>query len=124
MSGFLGSGAGLFEIRCCAGNESDLLVRNNTLGAELAKSLGEHSLVLMRGHGSMVVGTSLRQAVFRGVYAEVNARLQSDAMKLGGVTYLTAGEAAAAAAANDGQIDRAWDMWWLLAKKRASFAEV
>ena len=119
MSGFLGSGSALFEIRCCAGAESDLLIRNSHLGAELARSLGNRSLVVMRGHGSTVVGSSLRQVVFRAVYAEVNARLQTTAMQLGSVNYLTSHEAAAAAASNDGQTGRAWEMWKLLAERRA-----
>jgi ribulose-5-phosphate 4-epimerase/fuculose-1-phosphate aldolase len=111
MSGFLGADAPVFEIRCCAGESSDLLIRNRSLGAELARSLDDRPVVLMRGHGSTVVGSTLRQAVFRAVYTEVNARLQADALRLGEVTYLTPGEAAAAAATNDGQINRAWDMW-------------
>ena len=38
----------------------------------------------MRGHGAVVVGTSLPQVVFRSVYTEVNARLQGQAMALAG----------------------------------------
>jgi HCOMODA/2-hydroxy-3-carboxy-muconic semialdehyde decarboxylase len=111
MSGFLGTGLSVFEIRCCAGESSDLLIRDVRLGAELARSLGDQAAVLMRGHGSTVVGTTLRQAVFRAIYTELNARLQADALRLGQPVYLTEGEAAATAAANDGQINRAWDMW-------------
>jgi ribulose-5-phosphate 4-epimerase/fuculose-1-phosphate aldolase len=77
----------------------------------LAKALGAGTTVLMRGHGSTVVGRTLRQAVFRAVYAEVNARLQAAAMALGKVNYLTAEEAAAAAAMNDANLDRAWNLW-------------
>jgi ribulose-5-phosphate 4-epimerase/fuculose-1-phosphate aldolase len=111
MSGFLGLGAPLFEIRCCAGESSDMLIRNRELGAELAKSLGKNVVVLMRGHGSTVTGSNLYQAVFRAIYTEVNARLQSEALGLGEVTYLTEGEAINANIANDGQIKRAWNHW-------------
>jgi HCOMODA/2-hydroxy-3-carboxy-muconic semialdehyde decarboxylase len=110
MSGFLGEGAASFEIRDVAG-DTDMLVSNGTLGAALARTLGERSTVLMRGHGSTVVGSSLEQAVYRAVYAEVNARLQLQAMALGTVTYLNAQEAAKSAAANDTQLARAWDLW-------------
>jgi len=110
MSGFLGDGAALFEIRDVAG-DTDMLVSNAALGAALARTLGERSAVLMRGHGSTVVGSSLEQAVYRAVYAEVNARLQLQAMTLGTVTYLNAQEAAKSAAANDTQLARAWDLW-------------
>ncbi|WP_158931287.1 class II aldolase/adducin family protein [Acidisphaera sp. S103] len=111
MSGFLGQGAPVFEIRCCAGDSSDMLIRDRTLGAALAVSLGEHATVLMRGHGSTVVGQTLRQAVFRAVYTEVNARLQGDALRLGEPTYLSPGEAAASTQTNNGQLNRSWDMW-------------
>ena len=37
----------------------------------------------MRGHGSTVVGTSIEQAVYRAIYAEVNAKLQLQAVTAG-----------------------------------------
>ena len=112
MGGFIGEGAPVFEIRDTAGPDSDMLVRNNELGAALANSLGKHNIVLMRGHGSTVVATlNVRQAVYRAVYAEMAARLQSEALKLGSPVYLSAGEAAGAALANDQQQDRAWNLW-------------
>jgi ribulose-5-phosphate 4-epimerase/fuculose-1-phosphate aldolase len=88
-----------------------MLIRDQRLGEALARSLGDCAVVLMRGHGATAVGRDLRQAVFRAVYAEVNARLQAEAVHLGEPTYLTEEEAANAAAANDGQIDRAWELW-------------
>jgi HCOMODA/2-hydroxy-3-carboxy-muconic semialdehyde decarboxylase len=88
-----------------------MLIRDARLGAALATSLGAHAVVLMRGHGSTTVGETLRQAVFRAVYAEVNARLQAEALRLGPVTYLTPEEAAATTATNNTHINRAWDLW-------------
>ena len=111
MSGFLRSATPVFEIRTVAGPASDLLIRNRKLGAALARSLGASAVVLMRGHGSTTVGASLRQAVFRAIYTEVNARLQSEALRLGPVTYLNDEEADLASATNDGQINRAWELW-------------
>lgn len=111
MAGFIGERAPVFEIRAHAGDASDLLVKDRALGRALADVLGEGDLVLMRGHGSTAAGRSIRHAVYRAVYAEVNARLQSEALRLGEPTYLTAGEAAAAAVANDSQVDRAWSYW-------------
>lgn len=112
MCGFLPcAGAPIFEIRAVAGRGSDLLIRSRELGAALARALGGETAVLMRGHGVTVVGHSLRQAVFRAVYTEVGARLQADAMRLGPITFLTQEEAAAAAAANDTQVNRAWELW-------------
>ena len=110
MSGFLGAGSALFEIRDVAG-DSDLLIRNAELGRALAASLGGNAAVLMRGHGSTVVGTSLQQVVYRAIYAETNARLQTQALALGDVTYLNEREAALAAATNDTQLARVWELW-------------
>jgi HCOMODA/2-hydroxy-3-carboxy-muconic semialdehyde decarboxylase len=77
----------------------------------MARTLGLHAVVLMRGHGSTTVGGSVEQAVYRAIYAEVNARLQLQAVGLGEVTYLNAEEAALAAATNDGVMARAWALW-------------
>lgn len=110
MSGFLGTGVPIFEIREIAG-DTDMLVRNPGLGAALALRLGDKSAALMRGHGSVAVGISLPQAVFRAVYLEVNARLQSEAMKLGSINFLTSEEAKLAAAGNDMHVLRPWMLW-------------
>ena len=110
MSGFLGSGSALFEIRDAGGN-TDMLLRDSGLGKALAASLGQHSCVLMRGHGSTTVGGSIELAVYRAIYAEVNAKLQMQAVALGPVNFLNEEEAALAAAANEGQVLRAWDLW-------------
>jgi ribulose-5-phosphate 4-epimerase/fuculose-1-phosphate aldolase len=110
MSGFLAEGSALFEIRDVAG-DTDMLISDRELGVALAAALGSRSAVLMRGHGSTVVGTSLEQAVYRAFYAEVNAKLQMQARQLGEVTYLNAKEAAKAAAINDTQLARVWELW-------------
>lgn len=111
MGGFLSGIIPNFEIRDHAGMGSDLLIRNMTLGDQLAECLGQSAAVLMRGHGVTVTGDSLKQAVFRAVYTQNNAQIQAAAMALGEVTYLTDDEALAADAANTGQISRAWDFW-------------
>jgi HCOMODA/2-hydroxy-3-carboxy-muconic semialdehyde decarboxylase len=116
MGGFIGEGTPVFEIRGTAGNGSDMLVKTPELGAALAKSLGSHNMVLMRGHGATMIGVSIRQAVYRAIYAELNARLQSEALRLGTPNYLTKEEAANAALANDVSMDRAWDLWVRSAK--------
>jgi HCOMODA/2-hydroxy-3-carboxy-muconic semialdehyde decarboxylase len=101
----------VFEIRDVAGDGSDLLIRDNALGRALAQALGPHPAVLMRGHGVTVIGRTLREAVFRAVYTEFNARIEADALRLGPVTFMTPSEAAASAATNASQVDRAWNVW-------------
>ncbi len=115
MSGFLGSQVPVYEIRHTAGESSDLLVRNQALGKALANTLGACNVALMRGHGNVVVGTSIQQSVFRAIYTESNARLQSEAMRLGEINYLTPEEAQATAEMNDAHIGRPWEIW----KKKA-----
>jgi HCOMODA/2-hydroxy-3-carboxy-muconic semialdehyde decarboxylase len=111
MSGFLGAVTPVFDIRHSAGESTDLLISSQALGEALATTLGKANVALMRGHGSVTVGTSIKQAVYRGVYTESNARLQSEAMRFGEITFLTDGEAQATSAMNDQHLDRPWEMW-------------
>ncbi|HUK59562.1 MAG TPA: class II aldolase/adducin family protein [Stellaceae bacterium] len=111
MTGFLGEGVPVFEIRKVAGSATNLLITDNRLGKALARTLDDKPAALMRGHGSVVVGQSLQQAVYRAIYMELNARLQSEAMRLGRVTYLTPEEARAGAAVNDRMLHRPWELW-------------
>jgi ribulose-5-phosphate 4-epimerase/fuculose-1-phosphate aldolase len=111
MSGFLGAGAPKFEIRDSAGQGSDMLITSDGLGRALAGSLGSANFVLMRGHGSTTVAPSLKLAVYRAVYAEVNAKLQLQALQLGDPEYLTDEEAKAAAESTEGQVERPWAQW-------------
>jgi ribulose-5-phosphate 4-epimerase/fuculose-1-phosphate aldolase len=120
MCGFLGDGPPLFEIRDGAGDGTDLLIRNQALGAALASSLGSERVVLMRGHGSTVVGESVRVAVYRAVYTVVNARALLQALPLGEITALTPAEAEATRVTNEGQVDRPWNLWKQLAEQRKS----
>ena len=116
MSAFLGGGVPVFDIKVAAGQPTDMLVRTPALGRALAQTLGDHPVALMRGHGAVVVGDSLPRVVFRSVYTEVNARLQAQAMALGGpVTYLDDEEARRADASVGGTVPRPWELW----KKKA-----
>ena len=111
MSGFLGATVPVYEIRRDAGETSDLLIRNQALGRALADSLGPATVALMRGHGSVTVGVSIQQAVFRAIYTENSARLQLEASRLGEINFLTDGEAQATSDMNDQHLDRPWQMW-------------
>ncbi|MGH7388685.1 MAG: class II aldolase/adducin family protein [Candidatus Rokuibacteriota bacterium] len=113
MAAFLGEGAPVWEIGKFGA--TDLLVRNALLGRGLAQTLGAHPVALMRGHGAVVVGPTLRHAVARSVYAEMNARLQRQAVALGTVTYLTPEEARLAEASVSATYGRPWELW----RKRA-----
>ena len=111
MAGFL-SHISVFEIRDDFGPSTDMLVSNGRMGASLAKALGCNCVTLMRGHGSVVVGRSLREAVYRAVYTEINARVQTQAQALEGpIEFLTDEEAAAATQTNSAQLGRCWTLW-------------
>jgi len=65
------------------------MVNTAKLGAALAKTLGDDSVVLIRGHGNAVVGASLPWVVLRAVYTQLNARIQMESLSIGGeVIYL------------------------------------
>jgi HCOMODA/2-hydroxy-3-carboxy-muconic semialdehyde decarboxylase len=116
MSGFLAPGVPKFEIREAGGLHTDMLIRTPQLGAALGATLGQAAYVLLRGHGSVAVGTSIRQVVYRAIYAEVNASLQSVATRMGDITFLNEAEAANASATNDQVLERPWALW----KERAA----
>ena len=129
MSGFLGFSTPIFEIRDTAGENNDMLVKTAKLGKALAESLGKHDFALMRGHGSVTVADSIKLAVARSIWAEMNAKLQTESMRLaqmagfaegGEVNYLTPGEAKGSMTINETVVDRPWDFW--KAKARVALA--
>jgi ribulose-5-phosphate 4-epimerase/fuculose-1-phosphate aldolase len=120
MAGFVGQGAPVFEIRNAGGDSTDLLISSNHLGRALAECFDGNDIVLMRGHGSTVVGNSIRQSVYRAVYAELNARYQLQAMQLGEVTFLTEGESRTCVQNVEAQVQRPWDLWVEQARARRS----
>ena len=66
----------------------------------------------MRGHGSTVVGRSIREVVFTSVYMEINAEMLLKALSMGDVTYLSDGEIAAITRGRAGfTFERAWENW-------------
>ena len=111
VAGFLAAGVPVFEIRAHAGL-SNLLIADARLGQALAATLGDKSVVLMRGHGDVVVGPSVQVAVYRAIYTDVNARLQAQALALGGpVTYLEKEEGEKADQVQQQVVMRPWELW-------------
>jgi HCOMODA/2-hydroxy-3-carboxy-muconic semialdehyde decarboxylase len=92
--------------------DTSLLVENMAMGRDLAKLIGAGATALMRGHGATVVAHSIRQAVYISIYLEVNARLQKQAMDMGEIKFLTAGEIDKVASRTGSYgINRAWENW-------------
>jgi ribulose-5-phosphate 4-epimerase/fuculose-1-phosphate aldolase len=121
MAAFIGDSVPIFDIRKGAGM-TDMLVRDSSRGRALAQALGNKPAVLMRGHGMTVVGPALPFAVGRSIYLELNARVQLQAMALGGrgdkagpggeITYLDPAEAKAVMDSGENRsYERAWELW-------------
>ena len=94
---------------------TNLLVTNMEMGRDLAQSLGsDRRVALMRGHGSVVVGKTLREAVFTSIYFEINADMLIKAYQLGEgeVQPLSSGEIEANTKGRAGfTLERGWENW-------------
>jgi ribulose-5-phosphate 4-epimerase/fuculose-1-phosphate aldolase len=92
--------------------DTTLLVSTMEMGRDLARHMSKSPTTLMRGHGATVVGRTVRHAVFIAVYLEVGAKLQMQAMAMGNIKFLSAGEVdQIVARVNDYTLNRAWENW-------------
>jgi ribulose-5-phosphate 4-epimerase/fuculose-1-phosphate aldolase len=124
MGALIGADVPLWDIRTEFG-DTNLLVTQWDQGQSLARTLGPRRVALMRGHGSVVAGDSLKEVVMASVYLEVNAKLQLQAMGLGKeITFLTAGEIELCqemlVKPKFPSLDRAWEYW----RARAGFSGI
>jgi ribulose-5-phosphate 4-epimerase/fuculose-1-phosphate aldolase len=106
MTGYMGSGVPLFDIRQAVGM-TNMLISDPVRAKALVQKLADKPAVLMRGHGGVVTGASLAQAVGRSVYMRVNAELQVQV--LGKKMMYLAPEEAQLTSNNDYPKD--WEMW-------------
>ncbi|MCC6889266.1 MAG: class II aldolase/adducin family protein [Hyphomicrobiales bacterium] len=110
---FLGFGTPVFEIRNFLPN-SDLMIGTAALGKALAETLGPTAhVVLLRGHGNVVVGPTMEIAVYRAYYTEINARQQLHAIMLGSndVVYMNGGECSTTDKMMQASAERPWNLW-------------
>lgn len=98
--------------------DTDLLVSNMMMARELAGCIGCGTTALMRGHGSVAAGRSLRRAVYNSIALQTSAQLQHEASRYSQITFLSPGEIDKANAMLDAAddkplvgIDRAWEYW-------------
>lgn len=112
MASFIGNGVPIFDIRKRFGM-TDMLVSDSAKGRALAQTLADKTCALMRGHGVVVVGSTIPMAVGRSIYLELNARVQTQAMALSrNVTYLDAEEARRVMEAGENRgYERPWELW-------------
>ena len=119
MASFLLDGAPVFEVRTVQG-QIGMLIDNNKVGAALAQTLGKRTIALIRGHGAAIVGTTIPDAVQNAIFLDVNARVQAQAVALGGnISYLTPADVAGgnpnpqppAPPGSPGYYTRSWLIW-------------
>jgi ribulose-5-phosphate 4-epimerase/fuculose-1-phosphate aldolase len=100
--------------------DTTLLVDSMDMGRDLAGQLGPGRTALMRGHGAVVVGQTLRQAVFIAVYLEVAAKLQMQSMAMGDIKFLTDVEIEKIInRTGPYTLNRAWENWCRRASRPA-----
>ena len=112
--------------------DSGEIVSNAEQARELVRVLGGDAVVLMHGHGEVVVSPSVRTVVSRCIELELNARILQNILAMGGKpTYLrpTGGDGGrgggrgrgagggGAQGGGRGGFDRDWEAW-LLEEKR------
>jgi ribulose-5-phosphate 4-epimerase/fuculose-1-phosphate aldolase len=69
--------------------DTNMLVDTLEKGHSLARALADNSCALLRGHGAVCVGASLKAACFVSIYLKENAQLVLDTLPLGQPTYLS-----------------------------------
>ena len=86
-------------------------VESPARAGEMAKLLGDAKAVILRGHGAVVVGHSIREVCMLAVYLEESARLQTEAMKLGTPMFIERDDAERIAKRTfkPASTDRAWE---------------
>jgi HCOMODA/2-hydroxy-3-carboxy-muconic semialdehyde decarboxylase len=100
--------------------DTNMLVVKPEEGASLARALGSGSMVLMRRHGVTVVGTSVKECVFRCVFSARNAEYQVRALSIGSnIASLSPGETVLCAGITGKTtgLMRSWEYWSMRVEK-------
>jgi len=110
ITSIIGNEIPVWDIRDDFG-DTDMLVRSREMGRRLAQVMGDNTCLLIRGHGAVVVGANVKQAVMSAVYLQVNAQLLAQALTMGEPEYLSPQEVEQATATTFSPLglDRAWE---------------
>lgn len=113
----IGAEIPVWDIRTGFG-DTDMLVRTMEMGRSLARKLGDNTCLLMRGHGAVVVGASIKEAVLSAIYLEINARILAQTLAIAAdPQVLSAAEVELARETQFSPLgaDRAWEYYCLRA---------
>jgi ribulose-5-phosphate 4-epimerase/fuculose-1-phosphate aldolase len=93
--------------------DTDMLVSTPEQAASLAEALGDCSAVLLRSHGAVVVGGTVRELVMRCIQLCRNADVLLQSMMIGEPRPLSPGEVALSGAKNleARVLERVWDYY-------------
>ena len=86
--------AGIFHDDILSFDEEDLIVLDAAAGAGMAAVLGSRSALLLRNHGSLLVGASMAETVLKTIVLEEAAETQLRAMATGQMRAMSAKAAA------------------------------
>jgi ribulose-5-phosphate 4-epimerase/fuculose-1-phosphate aldolase len=94
--------------------DTNLLVTSNEMGDSLARAVGKGRAALMRGHGCVIAGRSVQDAVFTTFYLRLNAEVLIKAISMGlDITFLSSREVELAGELHTQPQSqgRAWEEW-------------
>lgn len=93
--------------------DTNMLVDSYAMGQSLARTLADHTVVLMARHGASVAAGSIKDCVFTSIYLKENAEVLLRALPLGEIGYLSDGEIERTATMLRSPLaqDRAWQYY-------------
>jgi HCOMODA/2-hydroxy-3-carboxy-muconic semialdehyde decarboxylase len=91
---FIGEGVPVFDADP-DGSNGAMQVSSLALGAKMMAVMGQGNVLLIRGHGEVVTGRSIAEAISRAVNVDKNAKIEQAALALGGpIKWITPAETA------------------------------
>lgn len=113
VAGAMGADIRTWDIADAFGDATNLLVTDMVQGRDLARTHGDNTVTLMRGHGCVVSAGTLKSAVLIAIYTQVNASIQMAAMQMGTPRFLAPREVEQCTETMHSAlaIDRAWDFF-------------
>lgn len=96
--------------------DTDLWITDQSRARDMADRLSSDAVILMKAHGFVAAARSLIDVVRVSIYMPSNARVLSDALRLGDVKQLTPGEIKAAGVGSEDPgvrkaLLRGWQYW-------------